>query len=152
MNHSHVHRVELSIHYQILTKVFWFMWITQNYECAMIGRCARDLTWPGHASNTAVRIFCLYGKIYDSSIIYTNSVSHLENLLVSLCGGSREVSCLLIEQIIYDRGFGNWWKSTFGVRAMSVSFKPNSCDEKEVDDDDDDNSVTILENKRKFRY
>ena len=35
---------------------------------------------------------------------------------------------------------------------MSVSFKPNSCDEKEVDDDDDDNSVTILENKRKFRY
>ena len=35
---------------------------------------------------------------------------------------------------------------------MSVSFKPNSSDEKEVDDDDDDNSVTILENKRKFRY
>ena len=34
---------------------------------------------------------------------------------------------------------------------MSVSFKPSNCDEKEVDDDDDD-SVTILENERKFRY
>ena len=33
---------------------------------------------------------------------------------------------------------------------MSVSFKPNGSDKKEDNNDNDDDSVSILENKRKY--